>query len=116
MKTFTISLFLLVSILGANSTTFHTAWFDQLAHLNLAANDKVSNENTPKFATLDEVTYVLVDTSLFLMQVGKSSLWFAGYADGQFIGIGPLFDWTFSTTRVKCESSCVQEDIHMELR
>lgn len=114
MKSFTLPLFVLVSIFGVSCATFHTEWFNQLADLNLAANDKVSNDNTPKVASLDQVTYVLVDTSLFLMQVGKTGIWFTGYDEIE--PLGPLFDWTFNTTRVKCESSCVKEDIYMELR
>lgn len=90
--------------------------------LNKVIDTTLSPPVTPQASSLDRVTYILVDTTLSLMQIGK-------FYTLDYYGDPPnpedpeetiqyYLDWTFNTTRVRCPTpqSCAQEDIYMDFK
>ena len=90
--------------MGAPST-----WLNQIANANLQGDAEITA------SPLDRVTYTLVDTTAYLMQLAKTGtlLIYTGFEDP----IGPLFDVVYNTTKVRCTNGeCAKEDIFMEFR
>lgn len=111
MKTYTLSLCLLLTVFGGNnaSPAVASTWIKQIAEANLQNADITAS-------SLDRVTYTLVDTTAYLMQLGKTGMMLlaTGFEDP----IGPLFDVVYNTTRVRCNDAgeCANETISMEFR